>query len=169
MKSGSDIKFVIKVVKVYTKEEVAQEQEKMMKERETQQKAVFEQLAKDTVTIVNYLKSKNIKANKTENGVYYVVTKAGDGNPLQKGETAKIFYTGRLMNGQEFDSNMGKEALPVSLGAGQVIYGWEEGLSKLKGGDKATFYIPSPLGYGPQDMGKIPSNSILVFDLEVLK
>jgi FKBP-type peptidyl-prolyl cis-trans isomerase len=169
VKSGSDIKFIIKVVKVYTKDEVAKEQEKMMKERETQQKAVFEQLAKDTVTIVDFLKSKNIKAKKTENGVYYVVTKPGDGNLLQKGDTAKIFYSGRLLNGQEFDSNIGKEAFLVPLGAGQVIYGWEEGLSKLKGGDKATFYIPSPLGYGPQDMGKIPANSILVFDIEVLK
>ena len=82
-------------------------------------------------------------------------------------------YVGKLLNGTIFDANMGADAkhtepLPVPVGQGRVIKGWDEGLALLKKGSKATFYIPSPLAYGSQSPSPlIPANSVLVFDVEI--
>lgn len=163
---GTDLKFIMKVVKYYTVEDVKKEQEKMQKERADQQGLAMKQLETDTLAILNYLKDKKIKAKKTQNGVYYVVTSAGSGKKVEMGDSLYVDYVGKLLDGKEFDSGKG---FPVVVGVSQVIYGWHEGLSQLNEGDKATFYIPSPLGYSKQGSGAIPPDAILIFDVVVSK
>ena len=110
---------------------------------------------------------------KTASGLYYEITKKGTGENAKPGQTAIMNYTGKTLDGKTFDSNTDPEfkhtePLPVQVGAGRVIKGWDEGVQLLNKGSKATFYIPSPLAYGPQDQGpNLPANSILIFDVEV--
>jgi FKBP-type peptidyl-prolyl cis-trans isomerase FkpA len=164
---GSDLKFTLRVVKMFSKEDVKKEQEKAKVDRESQQKEVMKQLEGDTLTILNYLKTNKISAaKKTQNGVYYTVTSKGKGAQLVMGDSVSVDYVGKLFDGKEFDSGKG---FPVVIGMSQVIYGWHEGLSQLKDGDKATLYIPSPLAYGKQGSGAIPPDANLIFEVEVFK
>lgn len=133
-----------------------------------------QQKAKDEATLVAYFKANNIKATRTASGLYYVVTKDGTGANAKAGQNLSVNYTGRLLGGKEFDSNVEPmfnhvQPFNLTLGAGQVIRGWDEGLALLNKGAKATLYIPSGLAYGSQDRSpSIPANSILVFDVEIL-
>ncbi|GMV87405.1 MAG: hypothetical protein AMXMBFR81_03360 [Chthonomonas sp.] len=96
-------------------------------------------------------------------------TKEGTGPAIEKGDSAYLLYAGRLLDGTEFDSNLtAKFPLPVAVGMGQVIKGWDEGLVGLKKGGKRTLRIPSDMAYGPQGREKIPPNSDLIFDVELV-
>ncbi|KAH9998455.1 hypothetical protein BJV74DRAFT_877149 [Russula compacta] len=89
----------------------------------------------------------------------------------KKGDRIKVHYTGRLFsNGNEFDSSIGRgQPLPVTLGAGQVIKGWDEGLVGMCIGEKRTLTIPPHMAYGERGFGSvIPANSALVFDVELV-
>jgi FKBP-type peptidyl-prolyl cis-trans isomerase len=82
-------------------------------------------------------------------------------------------YTGRLEDGTIFDSNVlpefgHVEPFTFTLGAGQVIAGWDEGLAGMKIGEKKTLTIPPEKGYGANGNGSIPPNATLVFDVELL-
>ncbi len=96
-------------------------------------------------------------------------TKEGTGPAIEKGDTAYLLYAGRLVDGTEFDSNLtAKFPFSVTVGMGQVIKGWDEGLVGLKVGGKRILRIPSEMGYGPQGSQKIPANSDLIFDVELV-
>lgn len=89
------------------------------------------------------------------------------------GDTLVMNYTGRLTNGTVFDSNVDPKFNHVTpfeftLGAGQVIAGWDEGLVGMKIGDKKTLTIPPEKGYGSRATGSIPANSTLIFDVELV-
>ncbi|MCU1290645.1 MAG: peptidylprolyl isomerase [Acidobacteria bacterium] len=106
----------------------------------------------------------------TPSGLTYVVTQAGTGAQLKAGDTVIVHYTGLLTNGVKFDSSLDRNT-PFSfpLGAGRVIKGWDEGLQKLRIGDRATFFIPPDLGYGARGAGGvIPPNATLIFIVEVV-
>jgi len=92
----------------------------------------------------------------------------GTGTQAATGKTLTVFYTGWLPNGTRFDTNVGGQAASVTLGAGQVISGWELGLVGVKAGGKRRLVIGSTLGYGPVANGPIPANSTLVFDVQVV-
>jgi FKBP-type peptidyl-prolyl cis-trans isomerase len=85
-------------------------------------------------------------------------------------------YKGMFMNGEVFDGNVddnyqpvnGRTPLQFTLGIGQVIKGWDEGIQLLNPGTRGTLYIPSTLAYGSGGRGRIPANSILVFNVELL-
>jgi hypothetical protein len=111
------------------------------------------------------------KLNTTESGLQYHVVAEGDGAVLQTGMAAKIQYTGRLTDGTKFDSSLDrKEPFQVVLGSRLVIAGWEQGLVGMKLGGRRILVVPPELGYGAKEYaGRIPANSVLVFDLEVLK
>ncbi|HUH50764.1 MAG TPA: peptidylprolyl isomerase [Flavobacterium sp.] len=107
--------------------------------------------------------------DKTDSGLFYKIIEKGNGAKAQKGKTVSVHYTGALENGDVFDSSYKRnEPIDFVLGTGQVISGWDEGISLLNVGDKARFVIPSNLGYGSRGAGGvIPPNAILVFDVEL--
>jgi len=135
-----------------------------LQEKERMKQA--EQLTKDTIAINNYLSSKNIKAIKDSSGVYYLITKAGEGNSPKLSSKVKVNYKGMLMeNGSVFDES--KQPIEFALNA--LIPGWQIGFQKLQKGAKATLYIPSTLGYGATGYPpEIPPNSNLIFEVELL-
>lgn len=143
------------------------------------------QLQLDIVAIDAFLAEKGIAAEKLESGLRYVITQAGKGENAQAGQSTKVNYTGYTLEGKYFDSsvkqiaeengfyNPGREPyapFDVVVDQSQVIKGWHEALKVLNKGAKATFYIPSTLGYGPRRVSpEIGENQILVFDIEMLE
>ena len=108
--------------------------------------------------------------NETVSGLRYKIIQEGNGKKATKGSVVSVHYKGQLDNGQVFDSSYSrKQPIDFTLGIGQVIPGWDEGIQLLKVGDKARFVIPSNLAYGSQGAGGvIPPNAILVFDVELM-
>lgn len=107
---------------------------------------------------------------KTESGLRYQIIQKGSGVKAIKGATVSVHYKGQLTDGTVFDSSYKrKEPIEFVLGMGQVIAGWDEGISLLEVGDRARFVIPSDLGYGNRGAGgAIPPNSNLIFDVELV-
>lgn len=106
----------------------------------------------------------------TASGLTYIITQAGAGAPLKAGDNVIINYTGLLTSGLKFDSSLDRnEPFSFPLGAGKVIKGWDEGVQKLRVGDRATLIIPPSLGYGARGAGGvIPPDATLIFIVEVM-
>ena len=95
----------------------------------------------------------------------------GDGTIAEKYSIVTVHYTGKLQDGTVFDSSqkIGKEPIRFTLGVGQVIDGWDQGLIGMKVGGQRKLKIPPELGYGSQDKGMIPPNSTLQFEVELIE
>jgi FKBP-type peptidyl-prolyl cis-trans isomerase len=94
----------------------------------------------------------------------------GTGPEAKKGDKVKVHYTGTLMNGKEFDSSVGKDPFEVTIGAGGVIKGWDEGLPGMRVGGKRKLTIPWSMAYGENGSGdKIPPKAALKFDIELIE
>ena len=114
-----------------------------------------------------------VKAGKTvttASGLKYVDQVVGKGASPVAGKQVTVHYTGRLENGKKFDSSMDrKQPFKFTIGVGQVIQGWDEGVMTMKVGGKRKLIIPSKLGYGAAGAGGvIPPNATLLFDVELL-
>jgi FKBP-type peptidyl-prolyl cis-trans isomerase len=111
----------------------------------------------------------NSEITTTASGLKYQVLKHGTGTVSPKAtDTVKVHYHGTLLNGTVFDSSV-ERGEPISFPLNQVIPGWTEGLQLMKVGDKFKFEIPPNLAYGPNSPSpKIPPNSTLVFEVELL-
>jgi peptidylprolyl isomerase len=106
---------------------------------------------------------------KTASGLEYTITSKGNGKKAQAGDKVSVHYTGKLTNDTVFDSSIPSgKPFTFKLGAGQVIKGWDEAFQLLQVGDKATIKFGPELGYGAREMGKIPANSTLIFDVEMV-
>lgn len=92
----------------------------------------------------------------------------GTGAEAIAGRTIRVTYSGFLINGNRFDTNVGGAAFSFTLGAGMVISGWDQGVAGMKVGGKRKLVIGSALGYSNQGSGPIPANATLVFDVELL-
>lgn len=101
-------------------------------------------------------------------GLKYTDITVGTGPAAQSGQPLVVNYTGWLQNGTMFDSSIGKQPFSFTLGVGNVIKGWDEGLVGMKVGGKRRLIVPPALGYGATANGKIPANSTLTFDVDLL-
>jgi peptidylprolyl isomerase len=114
------------------------------------------------------------RMNSTATGLQYEDTVVGTGNSPSKGQTCSMHYTGWLWvngaKGAKFDSSVDRgEPFDFAIGVGQVIKGWDEGVSTMKVGGKRTLLIPPALGYGARGAaGVIPPNATLLFEVELL-
>ena len=105
---------------------------------------------------------------KTPSGLAYkVIEKGSDKEVASENSDVKIKYTGKLTNGNVFDST-DKHGKPAEFNLANVIPGFREGLQKVGKGGKVVLYIPAKLGYGQQALPGIPPNSTLIFDVEIL-
>lgn len=94
----------------------------------------------------------------------------GQGKEAKTGDTVTVNYVGRLANGKQFDSSYDrKEPFSFTLGNGEVIKGWDQGVAGMKIGGKRRLTIPPELGYGDKAQGSIPANSTLIFEIELLE
>lgn len=164
IKKGSDLVFKVRLLNSQTPDEF----QKARAEEMEGQKSI------DDEVIKKYLADSSLteKATKTESGIYYIVTKPGNGSKPASGDKITVHYNGSLLDGTVFDGSQlpGKDGKPFefNVGVGMVIPGWDEGLKNMSKGEKGILLIPSGLAYGPDGSGPIPPNSVLRFDLEML-
>lgn len=120
-------------------------------------------------------KKKNVKAEKgtehsSQSGLKWTVLEKGKGDKPKAGQTVVVHYTGWLTNGKKFDSSRDRnEAFKFKVGVGMVIKGWDEGIMRMRPGDRFKFTIPPKLAYGAKGIGPIPPNSTLIFDVKMIK
>lgn len=117
--------------------------------------------------IENYLVANNLKAESTESGLYYIITREGDGEHPTSRDSVTVHYKGYYSDGEQFDSSYDRgESITFPLTG--VISGWTEGIPKLSKGGAGTLLIPSHLAYGANPGNGIRNNAVLVFDVELL-
>ncbi len=106
----------------------------------------------------------------TDSGLEIEVIEEGTGECPGKGQSVTVHYTGTLTDGKKFDSSRDRnDPFKFTLGIGQVIKGWDEGVATMKTGGKSRFTIPAKLGYGASGAGGvIPPNATLIFDVELI-
>jgi FKBP-type peptidyl-prolyl cis-trans isomerase len=126
------------------------------------------------ITPLGRLDAATGKVIEMPNGLKYTDTETGDGATATASKKVSVHYTGWLSNngakGAKFDSSVDRgQPFQFTLGAHQVIAGWDEGVAGMKVGGKRTLIIPPELGYGARGAGGvIPANATLIFDVELL-
>lgn len=155
--ADEQIRFVLKIVDVMNQDE--------LNRKRMEEMSVL--LEKDSVSLQQYLGSlKNVQT--TASGLNYIVTKPGTGKQAKKGDKVLVKYKGYLTNGNVFEDNM-QEGAEFTIGLGQVIQGWDEGIVMMKEGAEYKLIIPWKLGYGMQGKPPIPPFTSLVFDVVLAK
>jgi len=165
----SPVVYDIEVLDLKTKAE----NEKAQKEEAANAKKLADEAkAKEPVLIQQYIKDNKITAKPTASGLYYIEKVKGKGPNAKAGNKVKVHYTGKLFSGKVFDSSLTRQPVQpfeFTLGQGQVIPGWDEGIALMSAGGKATLIVPSKLGYGDRGAGSdIPAYAPLVFDVELI-
>lgn len=156
MDSTSVIRFDVRMNDFYPESEF----ENKMKEKGEKAVAVLKK----------YIEDNNILAEPTESGLYYVQISEGNGEKPAQGANVKVHYTGKLLNGEVFDSSIERgEPIDIPIGVGRVIPGWDEGIMMMSKGEKGVLYIPYNLGYGERGAGGvIPPFANLIFEVELV-
>lgn len=154
-----NLRFYIKLVNIMSFDEF---------EKERHAARISDERFEDKL-LEEYLERTNTTVEPTSSGMYYIVKKEGTGLSPVPGKKVTVHYTGTFIDGQIFDSSYErKKPFTFKLGVGEVIKGWDEGIYKMKVGGKAKLIIPSSLAYGDQQVGPVPPNTTLVFDVELI-
>ena len=126
----------------------------------------------DTADTDNINNTNNMDTNNISDieGLQIEILKQGEGEEAKNGDTVNVHYTGTLTDGTKFDSSIDRGApFPFTLGAGQVIKGWDLGVVGMKVGEKRKLTIAPELGYGTVGAGAvIPPNATLIFEVEMI-
>lgn len=167
LEPGDQLIFDIQLDKAMDEDEFAEEQQRLMEEMMEADMARAEQ---EEGLMLEYLEQEGIMVEPTASGLYYIEEEAGDGPQPEAGDMVSVHYEGRLLDGTVFDSSLERgEPIEFMLGQGQVIPGWDEGISMMNVGGSARLVIPSHLAYGDRGAGPtIPPYSTLVFDVELV-
>jgi FKBP-type peptidyl-prolyl cis-trans isomerase FkpA len=155
----SKLTFFIRLVEITPYNDFAQERQAARMSGEKEE----EQLLKD------YLARTNTTTEPATSGLIYIEMKKGDGPAPVAGKKVTVHYLGYFIDGQIFDSSYDrKQPFSFKLGTGEVIQGWDEGVSKMRKGGKARLIIPSYLAYGDKQTGPVPPFATLIFDVELI-
>jgi FKBP-type peptidyl-prolyl cis-trans isomerase len=159
-KHGDYVKLDVKVLDIKSQQDV-------MNERAA---ATAKSAEAEKTALPDYLSAHKINAKQTASGLYYSIDKKGTGPLPKPGQKVTVNYTGTMLDGSVFDSSLkpGRTPFTFTLGQGQVIKGWDEGIALLPVGSKAHLFIPSDLAYGEAGNQGIPPNTPLVFEIDVL-
>ena len=133
--------------------------------KKNEYKAAYNKAAGEKFLAENLAKG---EVDTTATGLQYIIHEEGEGARVQPTDTVWVYYSGKTIDGNEFDGNMGAEE-PTRFVANRVIKGWTAGLGRLGDGGKATFDIPSDRAYGERGHRGIEPNSVLIFDVEVVR
>lgn len=160
LKKGDFMFFDIKMVKFMSEEAYFVERQKEAEEKKISVDAEIDA----------YLKANNLNAKLQESGLYYVETLKGKGATAAPGKKVSVHYTGKFLDGNVFDSSHNRQQpIEFTLGRGEVIRGWDEGISLMSKGGKATLVIPFFLAYGEDGRPPvIAPYATLVFDVELV-
>jgi FKBP-type peptidyl-prolyl cis-trans isomerase len=164
-KKGATIKGYITILKVYPDRDAMQKD---------QQAEADKMKAAQILALEEYLKKEKVSGYiKTPKGAFVKIESEGTGLKADSGNQVTVSYTGRLKNGNVFDSNIDTafghpQPFEFTVGVGQVIEGWDDGIRYFREGGKGKIYVPSMLGYGGNAQGeKLPAYSDLIFDIQV--
>ncbi len=162
--------FMLTCVAVLVLSPVGSRQDSAIAAKLTQTTPVATTTTENNTLVANKTMS-DAKVVTTPSGLQYVELEQGTGETPKTGQTVVVHYTGTLEDGTKFDSSRDRNSpFSFKIGVGQVIKGWDEGLSTMKVGDRRQLIIPSELGYGSRGAGGvIPPNATLLFDVELLE
>jgi FKBP-type peptidyl-prolyl cis-trans isomerase FkpA len=152
---------------------IAEEEQKVQREKAILIQARLSEITEFSKQVLEDYKNGKLngKLKETDSGLKYIVHEEGTGNVPGAGEPINVHYFGMLMDGTEFDNSFKRgQAFNFPIGQGRVIAGWDEGLSILKKGTKATLFIPYQLAY--KEAGSppvIPAKADLAFYVELLE
>jgi FKBP-type peptidyl-prolyl cis-trans isomerase FkpA len=114
----------------------------------------------EVAALRTYISGNSITATEDARGFFYTINTAGTGTQPTACSDVSVNYTGKLTNGTQFDSGNN-----VGFNLSQLIIGWQMGIPLMKTGGAITLYLPPSLAYGPNAVGSIPANSILIFTI----
>ncbi len=120
--------------------------------------------AAEVTALKQYLDANGITATADSRGFYYTIQSAGSGAKPTVCDNVTVNYSGKLTNGNTFDSGTG-----VSFFLNQLIVGWQEGIPLIAPGGRITLYLPPSLAYGSRAAGSIPANSNLIFQIDLVR
>ena len=151
---------------IYSADETKKIMEDLQADMQNKSKELAEKNKKDGIDFLEKNK-KQPGVTTLQSGLQYKVITAGNGPVPKDKDSVKVNYSGKLINGTEFDNSYSRKE-PVVISVNGVIKGWREALQLMKVGSKWEIYLPSELGYGEQNMSTIPADSVLIFDIELL-
>lgn len=127
--------------------------------------AEIDYVAKNELEIKDYITKNNLTAQRSDTGLYYVITNPGTGAQPTATSNVTVAYKGYFTNGSVFDQS---GSTGISFGLNQVIKGWTEGIPHFKTGGNGILLIPAHLGYGSGSNGPIPGGSVLIFEVKLI-
>lgn len=161
--------------KIVSQENYLMEQQQLQAEmmaRMEETRARFEPVNADlSARISDYAANKlTDQITETVSGLKYIIHEQGTGPRAESGDFIAVHYHGMLIDKTVFDSSFERgEPINFTLGAGQVIAGWDEAFAELNQGGRMTMFVPAALGYGANDNGPIPGNSEMIFYVELIE